>query len=147
MATNGGNTPPTVDKSEKSITGERGLATFFLWLLLALVGSQLWLVDNEPFIGFHSPAWVVRLVGGALALIGIVGTAFIWLSSAKRWRTGDSHLRPWRVECLPVEVREVADAGQKLEAIQLLRSTTGAGLKGARDAIEAYLHRTRDGSA
>jgi hypothetical protein len=131
----------------KSISGERGLATFFLWLLLVLFGGQLWLVDNEPFIGFHSPPWVGWLVCGVLVLIGVVGTALIWLSSAKRWRTGDSHLRPWRVECLPVEVRQVADAGQKLEAIQLLRSTTGAGLKEAKDAIEAYLHRTRDGSA
>jgi ribosomal protein L7/L12 len=37
------------------------------------------------------------------------------------------------------DVRRLADAGQKIQAIQLLRKETGWGLKEAKDAVEEYL--------
>ena len=36
-------------------------------------------------------------------------------------------------------VRELAKAGQKIQAIKLHRDETGAGLKEAKDAVEEYL--------
>jgi ribosomal protein L7/L12 len=36
------------------------------------------------------------------------------------------------------EVRRLADAGRKIEAIKLHREQTGVGLRAAKDAVEAY---------
>ncbi len=43
------------------------------------------------------------------------------------------------VDGLSAEVRQLADAGQKIEAIKVHREQTGVGLKEAKDAVEAYL--------
>lgn len=43
------------------------------------------------------------------------------------------------VNGLTAEVRQLADAGQKIEAIKVHREQTGLGLKEAKDAVEAYL--------
>jgi ribosomal protein L7/L12 len=40
---------------------------------------------------------------------------------------------------LSADVRRLADDGQKIEAIKLLRAQTGFGLKEAKDAVDAYL--------
>ena len=45
------------------------------------------------------------------------------------------------VDGLSAEVRQLADAGQKIEAIKVHREQTGLGLKDAKDAVEAYLDR------
>lgn len=45
------------------------------------------------------------------------------------------------VDGLSAEVRQLADAGQKIEAIKVHREQTGLGLKEAKDAVEAYLDR------
>lgn len=41
-------------------------------------------------------------------------------------------------EALPGEVVAALEAGQKIEAIKLLRERTGIGLKEAKDAVEAH---------
>lgn len=40
---------------------------------------------------------------------------------------------------LPAEARRLADDGRKIEAIKAYREQTGAGLREAKEAIEAYL--------
>ena len=40
---------------------------------------------------------------------------------------------------LPTEIRDLADAGRKIEAIKAHRDHYGSGLADAKDAIEAYL--------
>lgn len=40
---------------------------------------------------------------------------------------------------LPEEIRHLAESGRKIEAIKLYRAQTGAGLKEAKDAVDAYL--------
>jgi ribosomal protein L7/L12 len=42
---------------------------------------------------------------------------------------------------LPDDVRQLADAGQKIPAIKRLRELTGYGLKQAKDLVEEYLSR------
>ena len=44
-------------------------------------------------------------------------------------------------EGLSDEVRQLADAGKKIEAIKLHREQTGLGLKEAKDAVDVYLDR------
>lgn len=39
---------------------------------------------------------------------------------------------------LPDDVRQLADAGQTIQAIKLLRQQTGYGLKQAKDAVDQY---------
>ena len=45
------------------------------------------------------------------------------------------------LQALSTKVRELANDGKKIEAIKVYREETGAGLKDARDAVEAYLGR------
>jgi hypothetical protein len=40
---------------------------------------------------------------------------------------------------MTAEARTLADAGQKIAAIKVYREETGAGLKEAKDAVEAYM--------
>jgi hypothetical protein len=42
---------------------------------------------------------------------------------------------------LPAEARTLADMGQKIAAIKVLRDATGMGLREAKDAVEAYMVR------
>lgn len=44
-------------------------------------------------------------------------------------------------ERLSAEVRTLADGGDKIKAIKAYRDQTGAGLKDAKEAVEAYLLR------
>lgn len=44
------------------------------------------------------------------------------------------------VSGLSPEVRQLADSGQMIEAIKRYRAETGAGLKEAKDAVDAYRH-------
>ena len=43
--------------------------------------------------------------------------------------------------CLSPMVRELADKGQKINAIKAYREETGVGLKDAKDAVESYMGR------
>jgi hypothetical protein len=42
---------------------------------------------------------------------------------------------------MPDEARRLADKGQKVQAIKAYREATGADLREAKEAIEAYIHR------
>ena len=44
---------------------------------------------------------------------------------------------------LSTRVCQLADEGKKIEAIKVHREETGVGLKEGRDAVEAYLNRSR----
>lgn len=50
-------------------------------------------------------------------------------------------VEPGPEEGLPGQVRELADAGNKIGAIKMHRELTGAGLVEAKTAVEAYLRR------
>lgn len=92
-------------------------------------------------------AFIASLMVVCLAVFGVFkpsDTARI----ARIERKLDAILRHMHVdtadEChgLSDEVRRLADAGKKIEAIALYRKESGAGLAEAKDAVEGYQNRT-----
>ncbi len=92
--------------------------------------------------------WVTGL--GGLAIVVLIW--MWWLDSASRIRRIEGklnrlmrHLNIDQHQGVPLSdrVKEIAcDPARKIEAIKAYREETGAGLKEAKDAIEAYTHGT-----
>ena len=64
------------------------------------------------------------------------------LGAASRGQAGKANSEHSSSELSPA-VRQLADDGEKLQAIKVHRQQTGVALKDAKDAVEAYLRRER----
>jgi hypothetical protein len=108
------------------------ISTLVLWCLVAgLVALVRW---ESMLIGGESAALAFVTAAG---LGAVVGTGAIWFGWWRAPETGPVTPPP----ALSDEVRGLADAGLKVEAIQLLREQSGVGLAEAKTAVEDYLLR------
>jgi hypothetical protein len=93
---------------------------------LAILGLLLMALARSPSVIFRpgDQAWRRRIESKLDAIIANLGIQAPDPGAASGLSTG---------------VRQLADAGQKIQAIKLHREETGLGLKEANDAVEAYM--------
>jgi hypothetical protein len=116
----------------------RVAATVWLWVIVAGLVGLGWLQAQHPFFGMPL-THPLNLTLFALCLaVGVVFTAYIWLFEGRGRKAEAGALT---AASLSEEVRRLADTGRKVEAIQVLRRQTGAGLAAAKAAVEEYLRR------
>ncbi len=78
-------------------------------------------------------------LGGLLMIGGIFW--FLWPRDAPEINPDKpvAGARPEeRIHLMPAEARDLADAGNMIQAIKLVREQTGLGLKEAKDIVDAY---------
>jgi hypothetical protein len=114
-------------------------ATVWVWVIVAGLLGLGWLQAQHPFFGAGLTHPLNLLFFGLCVAAGAFFTAYIWLFEGKgRHR---EEVEALLAAGLPEEVRQLADAGRTIEAIQALRRQTGAGLAAAKAAVEAYRRR------
>src|SRR5215471_12679708 len=94
---------------------------------LAVLGILLIALARSPSVIFRpgDQAWRRRIEAKLDAILG---------------KLGIQPPDPGAASGLSPGVRQLADVGQKIQAIKLHREETGLGLKEAKDAVEAYLN-------
>lgn len=117
----------------------RAAATVWLWVLVAGLLGFGWLQVQHPFFGAPLTHPLNLLFFGLRLAEGVGFTAFIWLFEGKGRAAAEAEAL--LAAGLPEEVRQLAGAGRKIEAIQSLRRQTGAGFAPAKAAVDAYLRR------
>jgi hypothetical protein len=118
----------------------RVAATVWLWVIVAGLLGLGWLQAQHPFFGLPLAHPLNLLIFGMCLAVGVGFTAYIWLFEGQGRHRAEAEAL--LAAGLPEEVRQLADAGRKIEAIQALRRQTGAGLATAKAAVEAYLRRS-----
>jgi hypothetical protein len=117
----------------------RVAATVWLWALVAGLMGLGWLQAQHPFFGAPLTHPLNLTLFALCLVVGVGFTAYIWLFEGKGRKPAEA--KALTAAGLPEEVRRLADAGRKIEAIQALRQETGAGLAAACEAVEEYLRR------
>jgi hypothetical protein len=117
----------------------RVAATVWLWVVVAMLAGMVWLQAQHPFFGLPLTHPLNLFLFGLCLAVGVGFTAYIWLFEGKGRKSAEA----LTAAGLPEEVRRLADAGRKIEAIQALRQETGASLATACAAVEEYLRHQR----
>lgn len=103
----------------------------------------------EPF-DFCLIALIIMLFAGGGAAYSILQPADKARMRRIEWKLdiiirhlGIEYPDPRTAAGLSESVRQLADAGNKIQAIKIHREQTGVGLREAKDAVEAYMNRPR----
>jgi ribosomal protein L7/L12 len=83
---------------------------------------------------------IAAVVCGGLLVLGVLAAVVIWMQNQQIDRSNQSFsdMPPATSASLEESVRYWLGRGNKIEAIKVFRQATGAGLKEAKDAVEAF---------